>query len=136
LSHALTVGLGILRGLGKENGVSLGCDTELVVKGVMPDLLHVIPVGNDSMLDGVLEGENSTLGLCLISYVCVTLLHTHHDARLTGATNERWKDGTGGIVSSESGFAHSRSVINYEGSDIFFVGHDDDDDYKVNLFSE
>ena len=34
----------------------LGGNSQLVVEGVMPDLLHIIPVGDDSMLDGVLQG--------------------------------------------------------------------------------
>merc|ERR1712186_4960 len=33
------------------------------VEGVVPDLLHVIPVGDDAVLDGVLQGEDTPLGL-------------------------------------------------------------------------
>ncbi len=40
-----------------------------VVEGVMPDLLHIVPVGNDSVLNGVLEGQDTTLGLGLITDV-------------------------------------------------------------------
>ena len=36
---------------------------ELVVEGVVPDLLHIIPVGDDTVLDGVLQSEDTTLGL-------------------------------------------------------------------------
>jgi hypothetical protein len=45
----------------------------------MPDLLHVIPVGDDAVLNGVLEGQNTSLGLGLVSDVRVLLAHTHHD---------------------------------------------------------
>merc|ERR1719318_623761 len=34
------------------------------IEGVVPDLLHIIPVGDDAMLNGVLEGEDTSLGLC------------------------------------------------------------------------
>merc|ERR1712086_462170 len=61
LSHLLPVGFGIKGGLSQENGVLLWCNAELIVEGVMPDLLHVIPVGDDTMLDGVFEGENTSL---------------------------------------------------------------------------
>lgn len=37
------------------------------------------PVGDNAMLDGVLQGENTTLGLGLIAYVGVLLAHAHHD---------------------------------------------------------
>jgi len=77
LGHTFTVSLGVLRSLSKENRVGLGGDTELIVEGVMPDLLHIVPVGNDTVLDGVLQGENTTLGLSLITDVSVTLFHTN-----------------------------------------------------------
>ena len=40
-----------------------------VVEGVMPDLLHIVPVGDDSVLNGVLEGQDTSLGLSLITNV-------------------------------------------------------------------
>ena len=55
LGHLLAVGLGVERGLGEEDGVLLGGDAQLVVEGVVPDLLHIVPVGHDAVLDGVLE---------------------------------------------------------------------------------
>merc|ERR1712098_534421 len=54
LSHLLTVGLWVEGSLSKEDGLFLRCNTELVVESVVPDLLHVIPVGDDSMLNRVL----------------------------------------------------------------------------------
>ena len=44
----------------------------------MPDLLHVIPVSDDAVLDGVLEGEDTSLGLGLIAHIAVFLAHTNH----------------------------------------------------------
>jgi hypothetical protein len=36
-------------------------------------LLHIVPVGNDTVLDRVLEGQDTTLGLSLVTYVRVLL---------------------------------------------------------------
>merc|ERR1719373_164927 len=47
LGHLLTVGLGVEGSLCQEDGLLLGGNTELIVEGVVPDLLHVIPVGDD-----------------------------------------------------------------------------------------
>lgn len=69
LGHLLTVGLGVDGGLGEQDGVLLGGDTKLVVEGVVPNLLHVVPVGNDTVLNGVSQGKDTTLGLCLITDV-------------------------------------------------------------------
>merc|ERR1711902_402176 len=43
LSHLLPVGLGVEGSLCEEDWVFLRGDTELVVEGVVPDLLHVVP---------------------------------------------------------------------------------------------
>jgi hypothetical protein len=36
-------------------------DTEFIVKSMMPDLLHIVPVGDDTVLDRVLQSENASL---------------------------------------------------------------------------
>jgi hypothetical protein len=110
LGHLLSVLLGVEGSLGEENGVFLRSDSELVVESVMPDLLHVVPVGNDTVLNGVLQGKDTSLGLSLISgrsaraqasepmslpNVRVLLTHTDHDTLVSGSTD----DGT--VISSE-----------------------------------
>merc|ERR1719401_2455093 len=69
LGHLLTVSLGVEGSLSQEDGLLLGGNTELVVEGVMPDLLHIIPVGDDTVLNGVLQGEDTPLGLGLVSNI-------------------------------------------------------------------
>merc|ERR1712136_505731 len=63
LGHLLTVSLGVEGSLSEEDGLFLRGNTELIVEGVVPDLLHIIPVGDDSVFNGVLEGEDTSLGL-------------------------------------------------------------------------
>ena len=67
LGHLFTVSLGVKRGLSQEDRVLLRSNTEFIVEGVMPDLLHVVPVGNDTVLDGVLQSEDTTLRLSFIT---------------------------------------------------------------------
>ena len=122
LSHLLTVSLGVKRGLSQKDGVLLRGNTELVVEGVMPDLLHIIPVGDDTVLNGVLQGEDTTLGLGLISNEGVLGVHTDHDTGVTGATDNGGEDGTGSIISSESGLAHTGSIVNHKSLN-FVVTH-------------
>ena len=80
LGHLLPVGLGVEGSLSEQDRVLLRSNTELIVEGVVPDLLHVIPVGDDAVLNGVLQCEDTPLGLGLISHVGVLLAHAHHDA--------------------------------------------------------
>merc|ERR1719429_954051 len=63
LGHLFSVGLGVEGSFGQKNWMFLGGNTELIVEGVMPDLLHVIPVGNNSMFNGIFQGEDTSLGL-------------------------------------------------------------------------
>jgi len=78
----------------------------------MPDLLHVVPVGDDSMLDGVFQGEDTSLALGLITDIGVLLSHTDHDTLMTWATDDGWEDGAGSVISGESGLAHTGSIVN------------------------
>merc|ERR1712212_342189 len=75
LSHLLPVGLGVQWGLSQEDRLLLWGNAKLIVEGVMPDLLHVIPVGDDTVLNGVLQGEDTSLGLSLITDIGVLLSH-------------------------------------------------------------
>merc|ERR1712240_624013 len=61
LSHLLSVSLGVERSLGQEDWVFLGGNTELVVEGMMPDLLHIIPVGDNTVLNWVFQGKDTSL---------------------------------------------------------------------------
>ena len=114
LGHLLTVSLGVEGSLSQEDGVLLGGNAQLVVEGVMPDLLHVVPVGDDSVLNGVLEGEDSTLGLGLISDVGVLLSHADHHTGVAGTSDNGGEDGAGRVISSESGLAHSGSIVDHQ----------------------
>ena len=87
LGHLLSVGLGVEGSLSEEGGVLFWGNSELVVEGVVPNLLHIVPVGDDTVLDGVLEGEDTSLGLGLVSDVGVLLSHTDHHSLMTGATD-------------------------------------------------
>ena len=61
LRHLLAIGLGVQRSFGQQNRVLFRCHTQFVVEGVMPDLLHVVPVGDNAVFDGVTNGENTFL---------------------------------------------------------------------------
>merc|ERR1719260_611170 len=73
LGHLLTVSLGVKRSLSQKDGLFLRSNTEFIVESVMPDLLHIIPVGDDSMLNWVLQGKDTSLGLSFISNISILL---------------------------------------------------------------
>merc|ERR1711910_50112 len=87
LSHLLTVSLGVEGSLSEEDGLFLRGNTEFIVEGVMPDLLHIIPVGDDTVFNWVFQGKDTSLGLSFISNIGILLTHTDHDTLVTGASN-------------------------------------------------
>ena len=72
------VDLGADGSLCAQDRVLLGGYTDLIVEGVMPDLLHIVPVGNDSVLNWVLEA--------LSPNIAVLLSHTNHDSLMAGTS--------------------------------------------------
>merc|ERR1711922_11494 len=80
LGHLFSVGLGVEGSLSEENRLLLRGNTELVVEGVMPGLFHVIPVGDDTVLNRILQGKDTSLGQGFISNIGILLSHTDHDA--------------------------------------------------------
>merc|ERR1711931_129792 len=111
LSHLFPVGLGVEGSLSQEDGLLLRGNTELVVEGVVPDLLHVVPVGDDAVLNGVLQGEDTPLGLGLVTDVGVLLSHTDHDSLVAGTSNDGGEDSPGGVVSGKAGLAHAGAIV-------------------------
>ena len=118
LGHLLAVGLRVERGLGEQHRVLLGGDAELVVEGVVPDLLHVVPVGHDAVLDRVLEREDATLGLGLVADVRVLLAHADHHTGLAGAADNRREDRAGRVIAGEASLAHAGAVVHHESRDL------------------
>merc|ERR1711881_748696 len=118
LGHLFPVGLGVQGGLSQEDGLFLWGNTELIVEGVMPDLLHVVPVGDDAVLNGVLQGEDTSLRLSLITDIGVLLTHTDHDTLMPWASNDGGEDGPGGVITGEPGLAHAGAIVDHQSGNI------------------
>jgi hypothetical protein len=71
------------------------------------------------VLNWVLEGEDTTLGLGFITNVGVLLTHTNHHTLVARATNDGREDSAGCIITGETSFAHTRTVVDDKGSNIF-----------------
>merc|ERR1711962_431433 len=119
LCHFLTIGLGVEWSLSKKDRLFLRSNTELIVEGVVPDLLHIIPVSDDTVLNRVFESEDTSLGLGLISNIGILLSHTNHYTLVTGTANNGGEDSSGSIISSETSLAHARAIVNNKSGNVF-----------------
>merc|ERR1711964_773618 len=118
LGHLLTVSLVVKGSLSEEDGLFLRGNTELIVEGVVPDLLHVIPISDDSVLNRVLEGKDTSLGLGLISNIGILLSHTNHHTLVAGTSNNGGEDSARSVISGKSSLAHAGAIVNNKSSNV------------------
>jgi len=115
LDHSLSVLLGVSGGLGEEGTLVIGGDAKLLIVAVMPDLLHIIPVVDDTMLNWVVELENTSLLLGLLTDIAILLFGGGHNRFLFGVSNDGWERALRGLFGLETGLAHSGSIIDNNG---------------------
>ncbi|KFP57392.1 hypothetical protein N322_11639, partial [Cariama cristata] len=78
LCHLLSVGFGVQGSLCEQHRVLLRGYSQLIVESVVPDLLHVIPVGDNTVFNRVLQGQDTSFALGFITNIAVFLAHTNH----------------------------------------------------------
>merc|ERR1712106_1311486 len=122
LSHLLTVGLWVEGSLSQESGGLLRGNTEFIVESMVPDFLHVIPVGDDTMFNGIFKGHATSLALGFITYIGILLTHADHDTLVTGTTNNGGEDSSGSVITGEAGFDHAGAIVTDKRT-LFFVTH-------------
>eukprot|EP00759_Apiculatamorpha_spiralis_P020772 PhF_6_TR26061/c8_g1_i1/m.36740 len=81
----------------------------------MPDLLHIVPGSHDTVLDGVADQQDTTLGLGVVTNVVVLLGGSQHGLLLLRAANNRREHSAWGIITGESGLHHTGSVVAHDG---------------------
>jgi len=81
-----------------------------------------LPIRYYSVLNGVLQGKDTTLGLSFVADVTVLLSHANHDSLMARSSDDGWENSSWSIISSKSSFAHTGSIVNDQGSN-FFVTH-------------
>ena len=75
------------------------------------------------------EGENKKKGewgkgwetfkVFFLTYIF--LVHANHDSWMLWASNNGRKDGSGSIITGETGLAHTGTVVDHEGLDFFII---------------
>lgn len=70
----------------------LGGHTQFIVEGLVSDLLHIVPVGDNAVFNGVLWGQDASLALSLSAYKGVLLTHIHYDALVPRAGQDGGED--------------------------------------------
>ena len=79
LGHLFSVDLGVKWGLSEEDWVLVWGNSELNVEGVVPDAFHIIPILDDTVLNGVADSKDSSLLLSLISKILVLGFNSDKD---------------------------------------------------------
>jgi len=113
LGHLFTVSLGVQWWFSKKGWVLFWGNAEFVHEGVVPDFFHIIPVGDDTVFNGVFQGKDTSLGLGFITDIAVFLTHTNHNTLMARTANNGWEDGSWCIVSGETALNKSGTVVAY-----------------------
>lgn len=74
---------------------------------------------DNTVLSGVLQGQEILLVLGLIAHVKVLLAHDHHDF-LAMKTPNNDKNVSGSIVTGKATFVYARNTVNKQHGDFFF----------------
>lgn len=82
---------------------------QVVVEDMVQNL-HVLPVGDNAMLDGILQNEEISLALGLFSQAIILLAHAHQHTWANQA-NHDGEVGPGNTITGVAGFAHSRTIV-------------------------
>jgi len=107
LDHSLSVLFGVSGGFGKEDTLVFSLDSELLFVAMDPDFLHVVPVLDSTVFDGVMEFEDTSFFLGFVSDVAVFLFVGSDDRSLFGISDDGWERALGGLFGFKTGFAHT-----------------------------
>jgi hypothetical protein len=119
LGHLLSVGFRVLRSFRKESWMLFRGNSEFVEEGMMPDSFHIIPVADDTVTNGVLKVKDTSLDLGLITDVGFLVIHTNHEIWLLGSSYDSRETAYWSIMTSNTSFALTGTVINNNCSLIF-----------------
>jgi hypothetical protein len=70
----------------KKTWVVSGGDSQFIVETMMPDFGHIVPVGDNTVLDGISEREDTLLGLGLGTDISFLFIHAYHHVLVFGSS--------------------------------------------------
>merc|ERR1719262_1032416 len=114
LRHPFAIGFRVQWGFSQQHRVLLRSHAELVVECVVPNLLHVVPIRDNAMLNRILQGQDTSLALGLITNIAVLLVHAYHDARHLWTANDGGKHCARGIITGEACLAHATAIVHHK----------------------
>jgi hypothetical protein len=103
--------------------VLLRDNSKLIEEDIKPNSFHVLPVDNDTFLDGLLKVQDTSPGLSLITDVISFLVfHADHYSGNLGSADDGRKAASRSLISSDTGLALTGSVIDNNCS--LIISHD------------
>lgn len=81
LGHLLTILLVVDWSFSKKDRMFFWRNSKFRVESMMPNFLHIVPIVNDSALNGVFNSENTSFVLGFITNINLFLIKSNHDAR-------------------------------------------------------
>eukprot|EP00411_Alexandrium_monilatum_P109640 CAMPEP_0175688620 /NCGR_PEP_ID=MMETSP0097-20121207/28971_1 /TAXON_ID=311494 /ORGANISM="Alexandrium monilatum, Strain CCMP3105" /LENGTH=180 /DNA_ID=CAMNT_0016995635 /DNA_START=693 /DNA_END=1232 /DNA_ORIENTATION=+ len=114
LRGLLAVPAGVERRLGEQHRVLFGDDLHLRVY-VAPDEFHVVPVLDDAVCHGVLQGQDATELLRALPNEGAALGSPGHDPHVLRPADVGGEGALHGLLAGEARFHDARAVVNDHG---------------------
>eukprot|EP00672_Neobodo_designis_P019099 CAMPEP_0174827150 /NCGR_PEP_ID=MMETSP1114-20130205/523_1 /TAXON_ID=312471 /ORGANISM="Neobodo designis, Strain CCAP 1951/1" /LENGTH=412 /DNA_ID=CAMNT_0016060757 /DNA_START=234 /DNA_END=1472 /DNA_ORIENTATION=- len=123
--HLLAVLLRVERRLGEQDLVLARLGAQLLVEGVLPHPLHVLPVVDDAVLDRVLRRQHAALRDAVVAHVELAPRRARHDLRVPRAPDERREHRPRRVVAREARLHHPGAVVAHDGRErvVVVAGH-------------
>lgn len=86
LRHLFAIGFGVQWRFCQHHWILLWIDTQFLVESVMPQLLHVVPGGDNAVFDRVFDRKTAP-GFGLLAHVATLLSYSNHHSIISWATN-------------------------------------------------
>lgn len=116
LGGGVAVGAGVEGGFGEQDGMFFAHGLEALAVDVLPDLLHVVPVGDDAVLERVADlQQTAQLGGGFLADEDLPFEGAGQDAQMLGPADEGGEVALGQIVTGESCPYGPRPVVEHDG---------------------
>mmetsp|Transcript_22493 Transcript_22493/g.40601 ORF Transcript_22493/g.40601 Transcript_22493/m.40601 type:complete len:212 (+) Transcript_22493:684-1319(+) len=121
LCHAFAICLGVHGRLGEEHWVFLWQAAELIVEGMVPNLLHAVPIFNYVAMDGVHQIRYATPCLDRIAHAEVLTVCAPHDEWHARQSNHGREQTARSVLTRKSDLTHAAANVQHHNTIFFFL---------------
>lgn len=95
----------------------------LIIKTMMPNLIHIIPITNNTMLNWIFQTKYTSFSKCFFTNKTLFVLHTTNYVLKFWSAYYWWEWCSWSILATYTCFAHSGTIVDYDWGVVWGCGH-------------